>query len=210
MKAREHPFDWAAIRQRLADNEAASKRSLESSSAQAAAEFDRRALRLAHRARSLRRDDTVPLLVFRVGPDRHALELAALAEVQALERYAPVPGSPPEILGVLNVRGEVRLLADLGRLLGLPDPPERPTLSYLLLVKGPGTLRVAMRVDQLNEIRRIPAAELAAPPTGAGDLPTRFVRAVTPDKLILLDASALLAHPVFRSESSASSPSIAP
>jgi purine-binding chemotaxis protein CheW len=55
--------------------------------------------------------------------DLYALELAAVREVVPDPEVTPVPGAPPAVLGVFNLRGEVVPLFDTAALLGLDSAP---------------------------------------------------------------------------------------
>lgn len=90
------------------------------------------AARLAERARLLRdapaADSSTAagsadqeFLVFRTGTERYGLHLRDVLEVQRLEHYSPVPGTPPFIAGVVQWRGSILALLDLDRFLGLPQ-----------------------------------------------------------------------------------------
>ena len=61
----------------------------------------------------------VPHLVFRVGENRFALGLADVSEVSRPAGLTPVPGMPPWLAGVANVRGDLVPVVVLGDLLGV-------------------------------------------------------------------------------------------
>ena len=48
----------------------------------------------------------LPVLIFRLAQELYAIELEEVAETLPFERCTPVPGSPPQFLGVINLRGE--------------------------------------------------------------------------------------------------------
>ncbi len=67
-----------------------------------------------------RQDESgVPHLVFRVGENRFALGLADVSEVSRPAGLTPVPGMPPWLAGVANVRGDLVPVVVLGDLLGV-------------------------------------------------------------------------------------------
>lgn len=59
-------------------------------------------------------------LLIPVGDDTYALPLAKVREVAVEPRVTELPTSPPLVLGVFNLRGEIVPLFDTGLLLGLP------------------------------------------------------------------------------------------
>lgn len=61
-----------------------------------------------------------------IAREHYALPVTRVLEVAELGDLTPVPGSPPEIIGVRNLRGRVIPVMTLATLLDLPDgKPER-------------------------------------------------------------------------------------
>jgi purine-binding chemotaxis protein CheW len=59
-------------------------------------------------------------IVLPIGADRYGIELTDVREVVPDPRPEPVPGAPPAVLGVVNLRGDVVPVIDTAQLLGLP------------------------------------------------------------------------------------------
>ena len=65
----------------------------------------------------------------------------------------PVPGSPPEVLGVRNLRGQVIPVIDLATVLGLAgEEPERIVVAEL------GERRAGLAVDEVVDVGELPEA----------------------------------------------------
>ena len=60
---------------------------------------------------------------FRVGDESFALPVGQVLEVAELGSLAPVPGAPPSVLGVRNLRGQVLPVIDLAGVLGTAHAP---------------------------------------------------------------------------------------
>jgi purine-binding chemotaxis protein CheW len=188
-------IDWDGVRRRLRASQRALERALSPDAERAAAVYRQRAAELAGRRARAAEAGLLRVLTFSLGGERYALPLADLGGILRLAGCTPVPGGPPELLGVVNVRGTIRSLVDLGRLLGLPGR-EAAGGGYVLLLRRGGR-EVALRVDQVDRIGALPAGEPAAPPQAEGGPAAGLVRGLTPDRLALLDAAAVLDHPVW-------------
>lgn len=85
--------------------------------------------KLATRAKQLRgrmasaKPAAAPLVfvAFSKGQQRYGIPVSDVVEVQAMEQFCPVPGTPPFIAGVIHWRGDVLSLLDLGKLFGIPE-----------------------------------------------------------------------------------------
>jgi chemotaxis signal transduction protein len=120
------------------------------------------------------------VLVFRAGEERLALELSAVAEVVHRPACTPIPGSPPQLAGLIHVRGRIRPVWDLARLLG----SERSGAPGAALLLRSGNR--ALLVDAVAGIERLRADDCRHPEGGP-----RHVKAVTPELLTVLDAEHL-------------------
>jgi purine-binding chemotaxis protein CheW len=89
----------------------------------------------------------------RVAAEHYALPVEQVLEIADLGAIASVPGSPPEILGVRNLRGQVIPVIALATLLGLTGgQPSR------VVVAESGDLRAGIVVDEVLDVAELPPA----------------------------------------------------
>lgn len=156
-----------------------------------------RARRLAAaRAAAVQKPAGVAVLAFRIAAEAYGLPLSALSEVMPLSACTPVPGLPQHLLGVTNVRGEIRPVLNLHAMLTLPEP-EAGQRPYAVFLRAAGR-EVGLRVDAVERIRFVDDDTLTLPHEAANGLPQRFVSGITPDTLILLDPRQILALDVLQ------------
>jgi purine-binding chemotaxis protein CheW len=91
------------------------------------------------------------VLRFSVGSSRYAFPLAQVVEVGPLPGLTLVPGGPPELAGVVNVRGEIVCALDLQRTVGLPVSATPPPAGSLLLMRARSRL-VGLPVSSLTGV----------------------------------------------------------
>jgi purine-binding chemotaxis protein CheW len=179
-------IDWQGVRLRLERSEAALDKALTADAERVRTIFRQRAARLAGPLQADRAaGQDVPVLVFGMGSERYGIELPSLLEIVPRPLCAPVPGAPPQLAGVLLVRGEIHPVWELSRLLGLPDlSPDDPG-NVLLLRREPRPF--GLRVERVEGIRALKPEECGP---ARGD--TRRVKWITPDLLSILDPAELL------------------
>jgi purine-binding chemotaxis protein CheW len=130
------------------------------------------------------------LLVFRVGAVQCAVEASEVREIIAVEPPTRIPGAPPAVLGVMNIRGRIVTLVDVCQRLTLPS---RDAAGSLVLLDV-GSRTVGLMVDEVLDLISVPEAALAEreelPGVGA-----EYVRAVGrhgDHTFALLDTDALV------------------
>jgi purine-binding chemotaxis protein CheW len=160
-------------------------------SAEAAQEIlERRARHLARPLEQAPDAAALDLLVVQVAPEgRFGLDVGAVLHIVHNEQLARLPGASRALVGVTVIQGEAIPVADLAHLVGLGAPRrQRPFVVVVGGAAGP----VGLLVDQVVDVVAVPEHELRllpGAPEGRGSLQRR----VTPDGVVLLDTSALLA-----------------
>lgn len=98
-------------------------------------------------------------VIFRVEKERYALPLAAVREVVvAPAMFSRVPRAPPAVRGVINLRGRVVTVVELGALLGLAEATPA-TAKIVLLDRGRRDLGLMVtEVDGIEPIEKISPA----------------------------------------------------
>lgn len=91
---------------------------------------------------------------FRVGNENLALPVGQVLEVADLGPLTPVPGAPPSVLGVRNLRGQVLPVIDLATVLGTP----RANTAEKVIIAEEAGRRAGLAIDQVTDVD-----ELAGP-----------------------------------------------
>ena len=95
--------------------------------------------------------------------DLFSLPASAVESIVPVEQITYLPGTPPWILGVVNVRGEIESVLDLKVVLGLGEA-EITTNSRLLICQDED-LRSGILVDRVVDIIHISSSAISPPPT---------------------------------------------
>jgi purine-binding chemotaxis protein CheW len=111
-------------------------------------------------------DALVQLCAFRVGSEEYAVDLMRIREIIRPLPVTPVPQAPEFVEGVVNLRGEIIPVIDVRRKFGSPVEPPTPR-SRFLIVNITGRL-VALAVDAVVEVMRIPRSVIRAAPALVG------------------------------------------
>jgi chemotaxis signal transduction protein len=93
-------------------------------------------------------------MVFRLGEERFALMLSEVSELFRDARIAAVPGAPPEIAGVTQVRGEIYPVFEAAVLLGVARPEQDDTVVLVRHVQR----QLGLRIGLVEDIRPLRAA----------------------------------------------------
>lgn len=135
-------------------------------------------------------EETGQLLLFDLAGRVYACEVAPVREIVPFKRATRLPGAPPYVLGLINLRGSIVTVLDLGRRLGVTETVrERGSVIFV----ESGQKCVGLAVDSVRDVHRAGEAQFEAPlasmPEGAA---VRGVGQVAGVVVILLDVEAIV------------------
>ncbi len=141
----------------------------------------------------MQEQDTDPakdILTFHVGPALYGLDIQTVREIRSWVPPTPLPQSPPHICGVINLRGTVLSILDLGLRLG-GQPAPHSARSVIIVAEAEAGL-IGLLVTGVSDILSVQRADLLAPPSRGPADPPGFVEALVQRKsdmvrLITLD-----------------------
>ncbi|MDO8879382.1 MAG: chemotaxis protein CheW [Coriobacteriia bacterium] len=140
-------------------------------------------------------------VLFRLRSEEYGLAIKRVQSIIRYEAATPVPRAPAGVDGVINLRGQVIPLVDLGRV--LLGEPLVPTQASRIIVVESGVGSVGLAVDVVYEVASIAVADVKPAPAAAlgAETSEAFEGVVSHgDRLvILLDADKALPKPVFMS-----------
>ncbi|HET7754797.1 MAG TPA: chemotaxis protein CheW [Anaeromyxobacteraceae bacterium] len=127
-------------------------------------------------------------VIFKVGAAEYALAAADVLQMESYSGATPVPGAPPFVAGIVQVRGRVLPLLDLRARFGLPEIEN--TVDRRIVVGQHEGRPVALLVDSAREVIDIAPELFKPPPRLASNEAAGLVKAVAqvgPRLLMLLD-----------------------
>lgn len=163
------------------------------------AEKKSRAEVLRARARALAREitnsattiATLEVIEFGLAHERYALAAAHVREVHPLEDLTPLPGTPPFVAGIVNVRGRILPVIDIRKFFDLPEAGI--TDAHNILLVHTDEMELGILADTVAGVRSIPLDTLQSSlPTLTG-LREEYLKGVTAERLVILDAARILA-----------------
>jgi purine-binding chemotaxis protein CheW len=105
---------------------------------------------------------TVLHVVFRVGNGEYVLPASEVLHMESFSGATSVPGAPPHVAGLVQVRGRVVPVIDLRVRFGVPQTPT--TIDSRVLIVEHGTRVVGLLTDAAREIVRLDPSALQPPP----------------------------------------------
>ena len=113
---------------------------------------------------------------FQVGELSLGVDIRTIQEINSDIASFPVPNAPAEILGVINLRGDVVTVIDLGVVFW--GKRSRVGESSRLVIVEDGSERVALLADEIEDIRAVDPEAVEPAPANVSGAEGRFFRCV--------------------------------
>ena len=156
-------------------------------------------------AKSMHSGDTHQYLTFNVGSEMFAVGILNVKEIIEYGNLTEIPMMPSFIRGVINLRGAVVPVIDLGaRFSGKVSAVQRRTCIVIVEVQQDDEKHdIGIMVDAVSEVLDIPGSEIEPPPSfgakiradfifGMGKVDGKFVIILNINKVLSVDEIAQL------------------
>jgi purine-binding chemotaxis protein CheW len=182
---------WDGIYERVAAIQAAIERGFAPGS-------EERNRILKERAHALAREiepatsakDRLAVVTFELAGEHYAIEVSHVREVHALKELTPVPCTPPFILGIVNVRGQILTVIDFKEFVGLPKQGISD-MNKVIIVRD-GDMQLGILADRVDGMRLVASSDIQPSLPTLRDIRQEYLKGVTSDRLVILDALKLL------------------
>jgi purine-binding chemotaxis protein CheW len=150
----------------------------------------RRALALAQEPPREAAEAQIEVVTFLLAHEEYALEANFVREVYPLTDLVPLPCTPAFVVGVISVRGQILSVIDLKRFFDVPT--QGGTGLNKVIVLHSHDLEVGILADAILGTRSIPPSDLQPPPPMLTGVRAEYLKGVTSEPLMVLDAAAIL------------------
>lgn len=131
------------------------------------------------------------LALVRMGGRPCAVPCEHIVEIVPQVTLSKLPDSPPQVLGVINLRGRVVPVVDVrARLTDREEQGSLPPYQHLVIVQAEGR-QVGLAVDEVVEVRTVsmadvenPAKLAGAPGPGVVRIDSELVLVVSPEDVL--------------------------
>jgi purine-binding chemotaxis protein CheW len=132
----------------------------------------------------------VNVISFSLAGENYGIESEFVDEVFQLKEFAPLPGVPSHILGVVNVRGQILAVIDLKVFFNLPFKGIGELDKVIILRNA--QMEFGILADVVYGTQSIDIEEIMAVPQTVAGIGGSYTKGVTKEHLIILNGEALL------------------
>ncbi|MCC6544085.1 MAG: protein phosphatase CheZ [Nitrospirae bacterium] len=121
-------------------------------------------------------EHVLQLVGFSVGGEKYAVDISDIHEINRYEHISRMPELPGNVLGVIDLRGVVIPVIDLGGKLGFAGG--EITKDTRIIIVGFNDDKIGILVDAVSEVLRVPDDCLEPPPAITKSLSSEYIRGI--------------------------------
>lgn len=134
--------------------------------------------------------ESVEIVVFSLASETYGIGSTFIREVYPLKDFTTLPGTPAFVLGIVNVRGQIISVIDLKKFFNLPEKG-LGELNKVIIIRNE-RMEFGILADIIHGTRSISIEEIQTPPVSTGGIGAGYLKGVTNDHIIILDAERIL------------------
>ena len=184
-------IDWNDVRRRLETSGAALARDAAPSMVEQHAILRGRARAFAREAHQVgTAGESLDIIEFRLASETYGIASAFVREVSPLKDVTPLPGTPPFVLGIINVRGQIFSVVNLKKFFNLPERG-LGELNQVIILRD-NRMEFGILADAILGMYTIPLDAIQPSPSTVTGIGAAYLRGVTAERVIILDAAHIL------------------
>ena len=123
-----------------------------------------------------KRAAAIDVVVFRVDDMVCGMDILDIQEIKRIHAHAEVHRAPRYVRGLVNMRGHIVTLVDVGQRLGLPPRPLRRAAPAIVVSLGDEL--VGLLVDEIDDVVTADPSDIVPAPGNLGGVEGHFLSAV--------------------------------
>jgi purine-binding chemotaxis protein CheW len=138
-------------------------------------------------------DPVLQWVTFRLENETYGINVMQVQEVLRYTEIAPVPGAPPYVLGIINLRGNVVTVIDTRLRFGL-STAETTDQTRIVIIEAENQV-VGILVDAVAEVVYLRQSEIETTPNVGNEESAKFIQGVchkNDELLILVDLEKMM------------------
>lgn len=130
--------------------------------------------------------EQLQLVTFAIGDEEFGVDILVVQEINRMLQITQVPQSPPDVMGVINLRGRIIPVYDLRTRFGMP--PADQNEESRIIVADVADHALGFIVDRVSEVLRMDRSVVEPAPQMASSIDSDYIEGVgkLEDRLLIL------------------------
>lgn len=132
------------------------------------------------------------IVSFKIGGEYYGIDIMKVKEILKAKKFTRIPNALDFVVGVLNLRGEIIPIIDIGKMFHLEENNDSDVKSIIIIKIE--NLQIGLAVEQINHVIPLRRGDIQPPSPLLGSINERYIEGVVElnDKLfVILDTESI-------------------
>ena len=131
------------------------------------------------------------IVEFLVDQEKYGIPTNFVREVLLMKDVTKIPGVPDYVMGIVNVRGQIFSVIDIKTFFQIPRGKGISNRNRVIIIQNEN-MEYGIIADAITGVKSIPFDKIVSAPLTMSEFTRKYVKGVTEDQLIILDAEHML------------------
>jgi len=116
--------------------------------------------------------NSLQIVCFKIGSEEYGIDILQVQEIQKVPKILQIPFSKEHILGVIDLRGKVIPVVDLGKKFGIIADLSK---SSRIVVVDIGGKKIGLAIDSVSNVIKIDTDKIDPPPPVVKGISSKYI-----------------------------------
>ena len=135
--------------------------------------------------------NSIQIVCFKIGSEEYGIDILQVQEILKIPKVTKLPKSSRHILGVIDLRGRVIPIIDLGKKFGIIADLSNSSRAIVVDIEGK---QVGLAIDSVSHVIKVDSGDIAPPPPVVKGISGKYIVGIaklTTGFVVILDINQI-------------------
>ncbi len=135
--------------------------------------------------------NSIQIVCFKIGSEEYGIDILQVQEILKIPKVTKLPKSSRHILGVIDLRGRVIPIIDLGKKFGIIADLSNSSRAIVVDIEGK---QVGLAIDSVSHVIKVDSGEIEPPPPVVKGISGKYIIGIAKLKtgfVVILDINQI-------------------
>lgn len=135
--------------------------------------------------------NSIQIVCFKIGNEEYGIDILQVQEILKIPKVTKLPKSSSHVLGVIDLRGRVIPIIDLGKKFGIISDLSKSSRAIVVNIEGK---QVGLAIDSVSHVVKVDSNEIEPPPPVVKGISGKYIVGIAKLKsgfVVILDINQI-------------------
>ncbi|HPX91754.1 MAG TPA: chemotaxis protein CheW [Spirochaetota bacterium] len=143
--------------------------------------------------------NSIQIVCFKIGNEEYGIDILQVQEILKIPKVTKLPKSSNHVLGVIDLRGRVIPIIDLGKKFGIVSNLSQASRAIVVNIEGK---QIGLAIDSVSHVVKVDSTEIEPPPSVVKGISGKYIVGIAKLKtgfVVILDINQIFSSEEIKS-----------